>query len=340
MAYAALFIDGFDHWAAGDVLLKWANLQDVGTYPSIISGRIRGSAVRINNTGMRQYLDPTGGSANYDRVLIGVAFRTSNYSAGTAFINLDSGVASTGSGNWNFAFDSSGHILIRRGGTTIATGTTILSLNTWYYLEFKMLLATGATGSYEVRINGVTELGPTSSVITASGTVNALRFTSPGGGSQDFDDLVVQDWSVGGVDFLGDVSVAALVPTGAGNYTQFTPSTGSNWQNVDDATPNGDTDYNASSTVGHKDSFAMSNLPVNGTPYMVQVLSEFRKDDAGSHTQRNFLRVGGTDYEGASNTVLDTYIYGKRDIWNSDPSGGAWDQTKVDALEAGYKVHA
>lgn len=338
MAYAGLFIDGFDHWASGNVTLKWTNI--ISGNPQIISGRIRGSALRINNQGLRVYLDPTGGAANYDHVLIGTAFRTSAYSAVTDFIDLDSGVATTAAGNWNFAFDSTGHIVIRRGTTVIATGTTILALNQWYYLEFKMLLATTAVGSYEVRINGVTELGPTSSVTTSNGTVNALRFSSPGGGSQDFDDLVVQDWSVSGVDFLGDVSVAALLPNGAGNYTQFTPSTGSNWQNVDDATPNGDTDYNSSATVGDKDSFAMTNLPVNGTPYMVQVLSEFRKDDAGSHTQRNFLRVGGTDYEGASNTVLDSYIYGTRDIWNSDPSGGAWDQTKIDALEAGYKVHA
>jgi len=339
MAYAGLLIEGFDHFVIGDIGKKWAG--EFSGNGSIISGRLGGSAIRYSSAGLRGRLDPTGGSATYTKPLVGIALRTSAYNATDPLFSLDSGLANTQNGNCDVRITAGGLLQLTRAGTTIATGTNVLSLNTWYYIEAKILIASDATGSYELRVNGVTELGPTSSVQTSSSaTVDVLRLDTAGtSGNQDYDDIVVQDWSVAGVDFIGDARVATLLANAAGNYSQFTPLSSTNISNVDDTTADGDTTYNSDSTSGHKDSFAMGNLPTSGVPYIVQVTSEIRKDDSGSRTLRQFLRSGSTDYEGQSWSVTDTYQF-RRDIWNSNPAGGVWDQTAVNALEAGYKVHA
>lgn len=50
-----------------------------------------------------------------------------------------------------------------------------------------------------------------------------------------------------------------LLPNGAGNFTSFTPSTGlTNYLLVDETTCNGLTDYNFTTTVGNRDSYAVS----------------------------------------------------------------------------------
>jgi hypothetical protein len=345
MAYAALLVDSFDAYAAADAGMRWGRVDNPQGF---VAGRNGNGAQMTSGRALHRALDPSGALTTYTKILIGIAikFNTFQTSAQAQIICLDTAIATGGNAPTEIFQNTDGTLSLRRNGTVIATGTTVLATGTWHYIELKVLIASGATGSYELRIDGNVELGPTSSVQTSSAanvTYLRLNNTSSGAGGSNWtaDDLVVQDWSVAGVDFLGDVRVAALVPTGAGNYTQFSPSAGSNYQNVDDATPDGDTTYNSDATVGDKDSFVMDNLPTNGTPYIVQSFLQARKDDAGARTARQFLRISGSDYEGTTKTLSDshqgpTFV----DIWNSDPSGGAWNQTKVDGLEAGYKVQA
>lgn len=56
----------------------------------------------------------------------------------------------------------------------------------------------------------------------------------------------------------------ALLPNGVGNYNQFTTSgVATHYQNVDEASCNGLTDYNQTSTVGNRDSYTvdLSSVP-------------------------------------------------------------------------------
>ena len=100
----------------------------------------------------------------------------------------------------------------------------------------------------------------------------------------NFDDLYVCD-SAGSTNngFLGDCRIDTIYPSGAGNYTQFTPSTGSNYTCVDETAPN-TTDYVDGATVGDRDSYALGNLSAlsSQTVYGVQVNAAILKDDAGS----------------------------------------------------------
>jgi len=133
--------------------------------------------------------------------------------------------------------------------------------------------------------------------------------------------------------------VPTLFPSGAGSSTQMTPSAGSNFQCVDETSPNGDTDYVSDSVVGHKDLYAMGNLPsTSGTIKGIQVLSYDRKDDAGTRQIKNKIKSGATEADGATVTLGTSYVY-VRDIFEHDPDTGApWTPSGVNAIEAGTEI--
>jgi hypothetical protein len=340
VAYNALIVEGFD--AAFSVL----SLQ--GKYPgstvgtaSGVAGRIRDNGVQFigsGNNGLGMFLDPAGAGATYNKIVAGFGFKPSAQSLSIAALRTN-----LGNRDFELFFNTGSNVIsTRRNGTVIATGTTALTPGTWYYIEFKVQMST-TSGSIEVRINGVTEAALTLSGAqsAAANTCNLFQLSTANATFQ-YDDLVVQDWSVAGVDFLGDVSVAILYPNGAGNYQQFTPLSGTRLSNIDE-TQNHDTDttYNSDATVSDRDSFTHAAFPSNGTPFIVQAVSVLRKDDAGAKTARTFIRdaSASTDYDGTIQTMSTTYIEA-RDIYNSDPAGGAWTQANVEDDEIGYKVQA
>lgn len=233
-------------------------------------------------------------------------------------------------------------LTVTRNNTVLATGTTILAEDVYYFVEWKATIA-DAGGSIEVRINGVTEIsfsGDTKNTASAGANRVTLGSTIQNiGAVSAFDDWYVLDGTATTPnDFLGDVKVLGLVPDGAGNYSQWTPSAGSNWQNVDELITDGDTTYNSSSTAGQKDSFTYTGLTGMPTVYGVRHQLKHRKDDAGARTVRPFTRAGGTDSFGSNVTLADSYTGSDRIMGKNPATGVAWTATEVNALEAGYEL--
>lgn len=135
--------------------------------------------------------------------------------------------------------------------------------------------------------------------------------------------------------FQGDVMVETIRPNGAGNYTDFTPSAGSNYQNVDETTPDGDTTYNSSGTLDHKDSYAMSALAsVTGAVKAVMLNANIRTPEAALIQAKLLLRASGVDAESVAFNVNRSYLH-RRAAFNTDGDGSAWTIAKVNAMEAG-----
>jgi hypothetical protein len=119
--------------------------------------------------------------------------------------------------------NASGQLYFTRNGTNLGSGNPTLSTNTlstngWYYIEFKALLSTSATGTCEVRVNGNVWLTLTS--VQNATTTNlwyGTRWTTAVGG-QYYTDMVLLDTSsgVGNVNYLGDVTVGEYYASGAG----------------------------------------------------------------------------------------------------------------------------
>lgn len=240
---------------------------------------------------------------------------------------------------------------LKRGaaGTTLATSTTIIPTSTWVYWEFKGTID-NSTGSYEVRLDGATEFSA-SSVDTQNGgtaTWDRVGFNGPAGGNGRGDDVYVCDTSGSAPynTFLGPVKVETLLAqAGNGSNTGLTTSTGSDHGAlVDDsiASPNGDTDYNASANVGDKDTYNMSNMSLTGTVLAVKPVLYVKKTDAAARTVCPVIRHSGTDYDGSDQSPLTSYAHIGEQIYTQNPgtSSAFASVSEVNALEIGMKVTA
>jgi len=197
-------------------------------------------------------------------------------------------------------------------GTTVGAG---LDYNVWRYIEIKITIDNSA-GVFEVRSNGVVVANLTGIDTQATANAQATGFHLGAGVGQSycdyyFDDLYVLDTNGAQCnDFLGDVRIDAVRPNGAGTHTDFTPSAGANYENVDEEPgPDDDTTYNEATTIGDQDSYAMESLPSPAGTTILGVKSQVaaRKTDAGTRKAKVLTRAGTTDNLGSEESLLDSY---------------------------------
>jgi len=341
---ALLFCDSFDHYAIADRLQKWSAAIGTNT-PTMPGGNGRHGTASLNcqnttgNAGNRKQLP-----GNYSRLIVGVAFYFNAVpNTSHQFLRLlDSGTV-----QMQLFIRSDGRIDMRTGGgSSVGISSDILSAGNYYYVELDVTFH-NTTGSAELRINGVSTGTPYSGSTRSSGNNYANQLDLMGGSGANatpvrFDDLYVCDDS-GSVNnsFLGDVRVQALLPNGNGNSSQLLGSDGNSTNNyllVDEAAPNGDTDYVQGSTVGEKDTYAFADLePGSGTVYGLQLLQWARKTDAGARSIASVARHSGNEEDSADATLTTTYTY-HADIRETKPGGGAWSVSDVNGAEFGTKV--
>jgi hypothetical protein len=329
---ALLFMDGFD---ASDAALKWVS---IGT-PTFATTTRFGTGKAMNPQASQT---PTRAFPASSQVYVGAAVSVASFGAVRDIFTLLGDTATTAHLVLNTSA-SGGSLELRRGATTLAVSAVgVLPASTWVYLEMSATIAdTG--GTCVVRVNGVEVINFTGDTKNAgtNSTIDALRLASNTGANvYSYDDLYLCD-STGSTNntFLGDVRVQTLLPTGVGASTQFTPSVGSNWDNVND-TPYVSTTYNSSATAGQRDTYAMSDLlSGTGTVFGVQDNILALKSDAGAASIKAALKSGATVYYDSTvalGTALGAFAAAVRE---TDPAtSAAWTPTNVNALEFGAEV--
>lgn len=329
-----LYIDGFDHYNdSTEADRKW---DYRASDPSWTTGRFGGQAVYFNGGQRKLGKD----IPNIQTVVVGFAWLHNSSNYVMRFLELYDG----GTQQLALETDSLGHIRILRGGTTLETSAQTYIQGVWYYLELKATID-NSSGSYEFRVNGDTWFSDSGidTQVSANAYVTQVRIGSSSSFNYPvFDDIYILDTS-GSMnnDFLGDVKVETLYPDGAGNETDWTPSTGSNYQNVDETNPDNDTTYNyvGSGTLPANDLYTLGNLVTGvGEIYGIQLNSYVRKDDAGSVNLAHILRTGGTTYSGLGvNSVADTYSF-YTDLKEENPNTTAqWTVAEINSLETGIR---
>jgi hypothetical protein len=237
---------------------------------------------------------------------------------------------------------------------TLATGTTPLTPDSFYYIELKVKCHS-TLGEIELHLDTLTEIAPLTGQNTrnaGAGVIPAFQLHWPAGTWQ-FDDLYVCDdqgpinntfrglCAVQTRDAVTDVSSG-----GGGGMKDWTPSAGTDHGAlVDEVTPNGDTDFVASNTPGHIDTFKMQPITVPGTAVAgVLVYHQARKTDVGVRTMNSACRIGGTNYVSPSpdQALVTSYTIPVPSVFDVDPStGSAWaSQAAVNAAEFGPKLVA
>jgi hypothetical protein len=345
---ALLFMDGFDHYATTDIAKKGWSVGGGAVAIASSSGRRGGGALAAPNnssSGCITRTMPASGSW-----IIGGSFALVGGSISSAplFSLLDAGTAQC-----ELRLNSDMTLSVTRNGTAVTNGTSAMSLvlTTTYFLEWKVTIADSiSAASCKVRVNGadwITVATGQDLKNTANASASQVRIgpaSSVGSGiTAYYDDFYICD-SSGSTnnDFLGDIRIDTIYPTSDGNYSQFTPSTGtSHFALVDEATPN-TTDYNDGSTVGDYDSYGLGNLAAltSQTVYGVQVNAAIMKDDAGAKSAAMMVRSSTTNSDGASASLGTSQVYVSQ-VYETDPNGSiAWTETSVNAMEAGVKVTA
>lgn len=340
---ALLFTESFEAVSNTTMLPGWSAID--GSNTTVTSGNQR--------TGSRALrLQTSSGAPSMSRsipntpnpVIVGFGFRHSALADTRQICELRQG-ANTHI-TLELKADGSVRVLGPTGAVLGTSATGLLQSNVYAYIEVKLNVH-DTTGSVAVQINGVQVLNLTN-VDTRNNSGSAysdtlvFRHYGTFQGTTDYDDLYCADTTGSNLnDFAGDCTVQCLRPSGAGSATGWTPSAGSNYQCVDDAQPNDDTDYVSASVAGTKDLYALGNLTVStGVVRGVQVCARIRKDDAGLRQVCQVLKSGGTEQDQASYTPSTSYGWDSK-IVETDPNGGiAWTRSAIDALEVGPKVTA
>jgi hypothetical protein len=334
------FMDGFDHYATADITKKWTAAGNEFTIETGSSGRFNGFCLLASAGGGGQNCYKAFESQ--DIWIVGFAVKLSRVDTAARILSLNDDASI----QVEVQLTAGAKLCIMRNGTLLATGTTALVADTWYYLQFKATIADAISAdSCILKIGSVTEINLAAGTDTrATSNLGANRVALWHGAapvSLRFDDVYVLDGTGSAPynDFLGDVRVETLWANGAGTHTDWTPSAGANYQCVDETQQNGDTDYVSTATVGDIDTYNFG--PLSTTPpaiFAVQTVITHRKDDAGSPTIAPYLKAGSTNHEGTAVAVLDSYSM-TVEIFEQDPAtSAAWTPSAVNALEAGVKL--
>lgn len=331
-----LFIDSFDHYTTLEQ--KWT----VNTSTGLSIGAYgRFSTNGRSSTHAYGYITKTG-LGNQTTLYVGLALQVNVVTNGKRnFISfLDGSTVQC-----CLCVDSNGTLVFGRGypddtWTEVARSTNAVSVGVWNYVEIKVVFGQSTAGSVIVKVNEVEWINSSSidtcyganayaNVVGAPGLQNASN-----SGTLYTDDLYIAD-----DDFKGDCRVQCLMPTGAGNYSQWTPSTGSNYACVDEKPPD-TADYVAEGTAGDIDTYVVENLtPTGGTVYAVAGNFYCQKNDAGSRQIAIATRLSSTDDAGSGIAVPSSWGF-IQDIKATKPGGGSWTVTDVNNCEMGQKMIA
>lgn len=342
---ALLFIESFDHCNISTLGNEWGSTT-LFIDPSTSYGRF-GSKGCLFGGGrpLNLFSDKIGTQST---VIIGFAVYFTSYVAGM----MNTYDATGADYQTSIYLNGDGALYAFRGNAGSPYNTVLGSsapstivLNRWYYLETKITIS-NTVGVVQIKLDGTTVLNLTSQDTQNTANANFNRLVLNAANDYMFvDDFYILDTtgSAPTNDFLGDVRVECLYPNGNGNTSnlvgQDADST-NNYLNVDEIVPNDDTDYNESSTVGDKDTYAFGNLTsTTGSVFGVQISPYSKKTDAGARSICSIARLSTTEVDSSNKTLSASYIY-QPDLREAKPGGGAWTISDVNSAEFGIKVTA
>lgn len=217
--------------------------------------------------------------------------------------------------------------------------------NTWFKLDYHVKIASSSNGGIvEVKIDDVLLLSKKcttyASSIKSFNIQNVLfgydSYSSYNGDNIWWDDIAINDTN-GDVNnsWCEDGSVLDMPVTSA-TTTQFTPSSGSNIENINSGTVNDET-YNSSQTVGHVDLYKVKDLDLDNSSTVNAVTSVIRgkySDISGGATVSTIYKKDGTIIEQDDHLLKGSFAsYSTTMLENKSAS-------ELKDLEIGYKLNA
>lgn len=328
---ALLFLDSFDHYS--DPADKY--LSGGGT---IVTGRhgngLQGGECRVA-------LIPASA-----RVVIGAAFNLGSTFNEIFEIHDIAGQVCT------ITTENDGALEITMfGGPSARTDSDVLHLSTWHYIELDLTIQINVAGgnwtyslsNCDAYIDGVQVLNTTLGASIAVTETSAYGWSHidilPTGSLTIIDDLYILDGSGAMANApLGDVQIDVIRPNGAGASTGWTASgAATNWDCVNDLTPDGDTTRVTATAAATSDLYEMENVDTDDTILGAQLLVSARRTDEGFATLAALLRHAAATTELTTRGLATSYFYRNRECFTEMPNSDALTDANVNALQAGIR---
>jgi hypothetical protein len=236
-------------------------------------------------------------------------------------------------------------------GTVLATSTFTITINTWYFIEFKWKID-NSIGTNDVILYAdgtpiITLAATTDTQNTANAYATKFRLLGPSPNTATNNNCFLDDvyWLdlTGSTNNgpLGNIRIQTLFPDNNGNSSDFVGSDGNSVNNyalVDD-NPLSTADYADGAAVGDKDTYSFADTVSTTTViYGVSINHVSLRTDAAARSVCPVVRHSGTDYDG-SNQALTASIASYQQILETNPgTSSGWTKSDVDGAEFGLKV--
>lgn len=311
-------------------------------------GRRSSRGLKISNSGYSHKFQLNSG-VTPDEIVLGFAIKkvgTNNPTVNTSEALLKFQDFSGGSTHLTVLLNAGYNFNVYRDTTLLGTssGKTV-SDGVYHFFEIKAKIANSPNGYVQIWLDNTQILNLTGQD-TLTGTNAYIRQCVLRAICSDiityFDDLYLLDTNGAAPcnDRLGDIRIDPLRPNGAGSHTDFTPSAGSNDENVDEAGgPDDDTTYNDGSDVGNQDSYAMEDLEALGaTIFGIKSQVTCKKTDAGARGYKILTRFNGSDFlSDEINPATDYETRAKIYQINPDDSA-AFEEADINSMEIGVEI--
>lgn len=341
-------LDSFQDYTTSQITRKWSGYRDyIGIAIQSTGGRNNGPCLRLAHNGNSSFMDSVLFVAPSAQAtwIIGFRLKASAMPGSNSRYMLR--IIDAYNTHIQLGVNTDGSLRVYRSTTEIAnSGANVLVAGTEYYIEMKVTIA-DAGGTADVHVNGaswVTFTGDTRNAGNATANSIELGGFYQSGGLPNYiyiSDVYIADGAAGNVtDFLGDCRVDAHHFTANGYSSQLTPSTGSNYQNVDEDQSDDGTTYNESATAGHIDTYKTTALGFTPTSiYGLQVNYTIGKDNAGARSFKRTVRKSGTNYQGSARNLGMAYMMYSEVIEDDPATTTNWTKSDLESnVEWGVEV--
>lgn len=163
-------------------------------------------------------------------------------------------------------------------------------------------------------------------------------------GTAYFNDLLVYD-DGGELDAtngpIGNYIINTYFPDADGTTNQWTPQgAGSNYVEVDESNPDGDTTYVETSTDGNRELYSFGSIGDPRTIHTLSVKAVAKLDTGSANANIKGACKSGTTTITTEGQTVDNETYNMYEWgFDKDPDAGSadWDQTSVNAAEFGFE---
>lgn len=337
-------MDGFDYYNTAALMQRKWNVQNIGTI-----------ALSNLNDGYLNY----GRYFNALQTAFGVGPRILfGASPTTIYIGMHLYLYSTGSNNVNGALVSlldrysnrqfgiiryNTGLMARRGGIQSGDGTNIGETDawpsdSWHWFTMKVFL--DQSGTIDIYRDGVNVLSLTGVDTTVRSDADqyaiGLEFGCCGINHMAYiDNFHIYDGSDAAPfnDILPESRIYTHLPSADGSNIEFIPSAGDRYSCINE-NPTDDSNYIYYGSIGSKNGILVP--AVASSPKLAQI-SAIAKAESGTKKVKLYNKQGSNFYEGSELTLGTDYINANQQ-WLTNPAGGSWAKSYIDASEWGVKI--